>query len=128
MLLLFFVVECVFVSCFCSYCCNSVVIVIISIYVKIGSVIAELFCCFVVFDVVDYEYDVVVFDVVDDDDDIVGFVVVLSQKTSIKSLVKIGSVIDVAFVVLVLVVVVVHISVVIVIVDPTNLPLTFELS
>ena len=45
-----------------------------------------------------------------------------------KSLVKIGSVIDVAFVVLVLVVVVVHISVVIVIVDPTNLPLTFELS
>ena len=33
-------------------------------------------------------------DVVDDDDDVVDFVVVLSQKPSIKSLAKIGSVID----------------------------------
>ena len=33
-------------------------------------------------------------DVVDDDDDVVVFVVVLSQKPSIKSLVKMGSVID----------------------------------
>ena len=34
------------------------------------------------------------FDVVVDDDDVVAFVVVLCKKHSIKSLVKIGSVID----------------------------------
>ena len=35
-----------------------------------------------------------VIDVVDDDEDVVAFVVVFSQNPSIKSLVKIGSVID----------------------------------
>ena len=64
-------------------------------------------------------------DVVDYTDDVVVFVVVLSQKPSIKSLVKIGTVRDVAFVVLVIVVVVDVVVVVIVVVDLTNLPLKF---
>ena len=83
----------------------SVGIVIISSLVKIGSVIAIYICCCFCF-------------VVEDDDD----VVVLSQKSPIKSLVKIRLVIDEM---LLLLLFLFMFFVFIVVVDPTNLPLKF---